>query len=171
MATVFPRSEIALLLNSNVVTQNVKDAISNAMKYAPVQTYLCQRNEWTPETFKQNNWLAIIRALHEIYTYGQENQSIQILQDWQNTGSQKEKFARSNHRKEPLDEAEYQEFSQCPMNYGEHEGPQHYLHCRMNPKPDCRVFQDGCRKQVHRNPLWLSYSKQCESGSTKAYEK
>jgi len=36
MTTVLPRSEIALVLNSNVVTHNVKDAISHAMKYAPV---------------------------------------------------------------------------------------------------------------------------------------
>ena len=113
MTTVLPRSEIALVLNSNVVTHNVKDAISHAMKYAPVQTYLCQRNEWTPETFKQPmaKRIKVPKYVH----------------DWQNTGSQKEKFARSNHRKEPLDEAEYQAFSQCPMNCGEHEGPQHYL--------------------------------------------
>jgi len=51
MATVLPTSKIALVLNSKVVTNNLKEAINHAMKYAPVQTYLCQRNAWTPDTF------------------------------------------------------------------------------------------------------------------------
>jgi len=135
MTTVLPRSEIALVLNSNVVTHNVKDAISHAMKYEPVQTYLCQRNEWAPETFNLIDWQSFGRYMKSIPMVKRIKVS-KYVHDWQNTGSQKEKFARSTHRKEPLEETEYQELSQCPMKCGEHEGPQHYLHCRMNPKPD-----------------------------------
>jgi len=58
------------------------------------------------------------------------------IHDWQNTGSQKEKFARSQHRKDPLEEEECQAFSRCPMNCGECEHPHHYLHCTKNLKPD-----------------------------------
>ena len=135
-----------------------KDAISHAMKYAPVQTYLCQRNEWAPETFKQIDWQSFGRYMKSI-PMAKRIKVSKYVHDWQNTGSQKKKFARSNHRKEPLEEAEYQEFSQCPMNCGEHEGPQHYLHCRKNPKPDeiKRCIQSIARwmqkKQVPRNPL------------------
>jgi len=135
MTTVLPTSKIALVLNSKVVTNNVKEAISHAMKCAPVQTYLCQRNAWTPDTFSLIDGLSFERYFKSI-PMAKRIKVSKYVHDWQNTGSQKEKFARSNHRKDPLDEVEYHAFSQCPMNCGEYEEPQHYLHCRKNPKPE-----------------------------------
>jgi len=35
-----------------------------------------------------------------------------LIDDWQNTGAKKERFARSHNRKEPLNEDEYQAISQ-----------------------------------------------------------
>jgi len=105
------------------------------MKYAPVQTYLCHRNAWTPVTFHLIDWPSFERYFESI-PLAKRIKVSKYVHDWQNTGSQKVKFARSQHRKDPLDKAEYHAFSKCPMNCGECEKPQHYLHCIKNPKPE-----------------------------------
>ena len=78
MTTVFQSSKIALIINSSVVTSNVKDEIKYAMKYTPLQTYLCQKNNWTPDTFQLTDWpsfapidrLAILCPVLQIHTHG-----------------------------------------------------------------------------------------------------
>jgi len=64
------------------------------MIYAPVKTYLCQRNEWTPDTFHLIDWLSFERYFKSI-PLAKRIKVSKYVQDWQNTGSQKEKFARS----------------------------------------------------------------------------
>jgi len=67
MTTVLQSSKIALVLNSSVVTSNVEETINHAaMKYEPVQTYLCQRNEWTPTTFHLIDWQSFGRYFKSI---------------------------------------------------------------------------------------------------------
>jgi len=66
MTTVFQKSKIALVLNSSVVTSNEEEAINHAMKHGPVQTYLCQKNEWTLDTFQLIDWKSFERYFKSI---------------------------------------------------------------------------------------------------------
>ena len=134
-AFIFQSSKIALIINSSVVTSNVKEEIKYAMKYTPLQTYLCQKNNWTPDTFQLTDWPSFARYFKSI-PMAKRIKVSKLIHDWQNTGAQKERFARSHNRKEPLNEDAYQASSQCPMQCGESEIPLHYLYCKNNPKPD-----------------------------------
>jgi len=135
MTTVLQSSKIALVLNSAVVTSNVEAAIKHAMKYEPVQTYLCQRNQWTLETFQLVDWTSFGRYFKSILM-AKRIKAAKYMSDWQNTGSQKEKYARSKTIKDPLEEEEYQAISRCPMQCRNCKNPQHCLHCTNHPKPD-----------------------------------
>ena len=88
---------------SSVVTSNVEEAINHAMtlKYEQVQTYLCQRNEGTQDTFQLIDWQSFGRYFKSI-PMAKRIKVSKYIHDWQNTGSRKEKFACSQHRKDPF---------------------------------------------------------------------
>ena len=101
MTTVPQSFKIALVLNSAVVTGDVEAAIKYAMKYKPVQTYLCQRNLWTLNTFHLIDWTSFGRYLKSI-PMAKIIKVAKYVHAWQNTGHQKAKFTRSKHINNPL---------------------------------------------------------------------
>ena len=54
MPTVFQSSKIALIINSSVVTSNVKEEINYAMKYTPLHTYIYAKR--ITGHLKPSNW-------------------------------------------------------------------------------------------------------------------
>ena len=96
-----------------------------------VQTYLCQRNQWTLETFQLVDWTSFGRYFKSM-SMAKRIKAAKYMSDWQNTGSQKEKFACSKTIKDPWEEEEYQANSRCPMQCRNCE----CLHCTKHPKPD-----------------------------------
>ena len=135
MTKVSQSSKIALIINSSVVTSNVKEAINYAMKYTPVQTYICQKNNWSLETFQLSDWQSFARYFKSI-PMAKRIKVAKLIHGWQNTGAQKEQFARSHHSKDPLNEDECQAISQCSMQCGDSETSLYYLYCKNNPKPE-----------------------------------
>ena len=86
---------------SSVVTSNVEEAINHAMKNEPAQTYLCQRNEWTQDTFQLIDWQSFGHYFKSI-PMAKRIKVSKYIHDWQNTSSRTENVARSQHRKDPF---------------------------------------------------------------------
>ena len=99
-------------------------------------TYLCDRNQWTKQTYHSIDWISLSKRLQQLKKSKQMSY-IQLIHNWQNTGYQKQQFARSKYQNRKVGDSEEERLidreitrcGQCPYKCGNVETHLHYLVC------------------------------------------
>ena len=149
----FPQAEAALLLDNEVITTNVKNAITFATHGPILVEYIEQRNKINKATMETIDWLAFEQYMNSL-PQSKRIKVAKYIHDWQNVGSQKLKHHQSSKNTEKEEE---EITDKCPFGCGQSEVPQHYLRCQQNPnKEENRTQLKSIQKwmeNVHTHPV------------------
>ena len=121
----FQSTGITFFNGNDVVTTDIGPCLKDKILAPALVDYICNKEEWTQETFDLVDWDALERCLGKMSIHKRIN-AAKYMFNWQNTGRQKQHFEDSLARNE---DRPPKNAGLCPMGCGQYECSQHFLVC------------------------------------------
>ena len=112
---MYSQSIINFYTTQGIMIGDIKQYMLDTRNGPKLQRYITKKYGWNQMDQQQINWKALEEALKK-QTTTRQTRLTQLMYNWQNVGTQKEKIESSD--------------SSCPTNCGEIETPCHYLECK-----------------------------------------
>ncbi len=120
--------------------QDITKAISSIdSDFTIIQYYLSKG--WKMKNLQQVDWIGMEKFMKKQSPISRCN-IVQMIHDWQNTGSQKEKFFYSDSLKQRITQSvidKGERLSKCPMGCKKTEVPFHFMKCMSDVMVDTRT--------------------------------
>jgi hypothetical protein len=119
--------------------QDITKAISSIDSDFDILKYYQTKN-WTYDALKNVDWVGLEKFLKHLSPIQRCN-TIQMMHNWQNTGSQKQKFHNSSNAKHTHDTTHNDvntRLGRCPLGCGREESPFHYMKCTTDTMSEVR---------------------------------
>ena len=144
---------LIMTTNKGQPIYDIERHIRGKVKGESIEEYLRHKNKWTSQDIKTIDW----KGMEDVITtlpMTKRLSYLQLIHNWQNTGAQKEKFARSamkqqtynNENLQDLEDKQIKLLAQCPFQCGQCEHHMHFMECKAPSASTAR--NDLCKKFV-----------------------